>query len=210
MPRLIRYVLTATSMLLALGIASSPFAQDKLTPKAVIAALKGGGYTIYFRHFETGADTADQHLATLAQCATQRQLNEKGARQAIQVRDSFVRLAIPVGDVLASPFCRAWQSADLAFGRHTRVDGLKLPPSKDYTEADKKAMREALLPLLNKVPAPGTNTVIMAHDDNMPAAGGPEIKSQGEAVVIKADGKGGFKVIAQIKPGFWRASLRRD
>jgi hypothetical protein len=197
-------------MLLALGVASSPFAQGKLSPKAAIAALKGGGYTIYFRHFETGADTADQHLVTLAQCATQRQLNEKGARQAIQVRDSFVRLAIPVGDVLASPFCRAWQSADLAFGRHTRVEGLKLPPSKDYTEADKKAMRDALLPLLGKVPAAGTNTVIMAHDDNMPAAGGPEIKTQGEAVIVKADGKGGFTVIAQIKPGFWRASQRRN
>jgi hypothetical protein len=105
--------------------------------------------------------------------------------------------------VLASPFCRAWQSADLTFGRHTRVEGLKLPPSKDYTEADKQAMRETLLPLLGKVPTAGSNTIIVAHDDNLPAAGGPEIKTQGEAVVIKPDGKGGFAVVALIAPGRW-------
>jgi hypothetical protein len=204
MPTFIRRLMAISSMLLALGVASSPFAQEKLKPQAAVAALKNGGYTIYFRHFETGADTADQHLATLAQCASQRQLNEKGARQAIQVRDAFVRLGIPVAEVLASPFCRAWQSADLAFGRHTRVDGLKLPPSKDYTDADKRAMREALLPLLARMPPAGTNTVIMAHDDNMPAAGGPEIKTQGEAVIVKADGRGGFAVVAHIRPSFWR------
>jgi broad specificity phosphatase PhoE len=125
-------------------------------------------------------------------------LNEEGARQAIQVRDAFLRLGIPLIEVLASPSCRAWQSADLSFGRHTRVDGLNLPPSKDYSEVDKKAMRDTLLPLLAKAVPTGTSTVIMAHDDNMPAAGGPEIKTQGEAVIVKTDGRSGFTVVAHI------------
>lgn len=174
-----------------------------LKGKALVEALQKGGYTLYFRHYETGADYADQHTATLGQCGTQRQLNAKGAQQAIAVRDAFTKLKIPVDEVLASPFCRAWQAADLSFGRHTKVEGLKLPPSKDYTEADKATMRDTLVPLLAKAPTSGSNRVIMAHDDNMPAAGGPEIKTQGEVVIVKPDGKGGFTVIAQVKPGAW-------
>lgn len=194
---------------IAMTAAGSLLAAERSNPRQAIEALKAGGYIVYFRHFETGADFPDQHTTTLGQCATQRQLNEKGAHQAIQVRHAFVKLGIPVGDVLASPFCRAWQSADLAFGRHVVVDGLKLPPSKDYTEADKKTMREALLPLLSKSPAAGTNTVIMAHDDNLPAAGGPEIKTQGEAVIVKPDGQGGFAVVAALKPSQWRGLIEQ-
>jgi hypothetical protein len=207
------------ALLAALGIATSPFAQqpvarepiarDRLSPAKAIEALKGGGYIIYFRHFETGADTPDQHLATLQDCATQRQLNEQGARQAVRVRNAFQSMKLPVGQVLASPFCRAWQSADLAFGRHVKVDGLKLPPSKDYTDADKAAMREALQPLLGKAPAPGTNTIIMAHDDNMPAVGGPEIRTQGEAVIVRPDGKGGYAMVALVKPARWAGTVPR-
>lgn len=208
MNRYTKRLMAILGLMLSFAAAQSPFAQERLSPKQAVESIKSGGYTLYFRHFETGADTADQHVATHANCASQRQLNAKGARQAIEVREAFVALKIPVGDVLASPFCRAWQSADLAFGRHTRIDGLKLPPSKDYTEADKRAMRDALLPLLAKAPAAGTNTVIMAHDDNMPAAGGPEIKTQGEVVIVKPDGKGGFIVVAQIRPGFWRRAAR--
>lgn len=199
-------------MLAALGIATSPFAQEasgRLAPLKAIDALKQGGHIVYFRHFETGADTPDQHLVKLDDCASQRQLNEQGVRQAIVVRNAFQAMKIPVGEVLASPFCRAWQSADISFGRHVKVDGLKLPPSKDYTDADKRAMRDTLQPLLGKLPAPGTNTIIMAHDDNMPAAGGPEIKTQGEAIVVKPDGKGGFAVVAAIKPGRWAVAAKR-
>jgi hypothetical protein len=199
------------ALLAALGIATSPFAQERpperLPPAKAIEALRQGGYIIYFRHFETGADTPDQHLVRLEDCSTQRQLNEQGVRQAVRVRNAFQAMKFPVGEVLASPFCRAWQSADLAFGRHVKIDGLKLPPSKDYTDADKAAMRAALLPLLGKDPAPGRNTVIMAHDDNMPAAGGPEIRTQGEAVILRPDGKGGFGVVALIKPGRWPGAI---
>jgi hypothetical protein len=178
------------ALFVILGVTAPAMAEERTPTRQAIEALKGGGHIIYFRHFETGADAPDQHLAQLADCATQRQLNEQGLRQAARVRDAFQRLRIPVGEVLASPFCRAWQSADVSFGRHTKVDGLKLPPSRDYTDADKRTMREALPPLLTRAPAAGTNTIVMAHDDDMPAAGGPEIKTQGEAVIVKPDGRG--------------------
>jgi phosphohistidine phosphatase SixA len=194
--------------LMSFAMMTSPSAAEQLSGRKLVEALKSGGHIIYFRHFETGADTPDQHLARYEDCTTQRQLNEKGVRDAIRVRDAFVKLAIPVSEVLASPFCRSWQSADLSFGRHRKIDGLKLPPSKDYTDADKAAMKATLVPLLAAAPVAGRNLVIMGHDDNMPASGGPEIKTQGEAVIVKPDGKGGFTIVAQVQPWFWRAAAQ--
>jgi hypothetical protein len=194
---------------LALAVTCAAFVQlaaaQELRGPRLVEALRQGGHVIYFRHFETGSDTADQHRVTLGDCATQRQLNVAGAIQGVRTRNAFVALAIPVGEVLASPFCRAWQSADLAFGRHRLVEGLRLPPSETYTDADRAAMRAALVPILAAAPRAGTNTVVMAHDDNMPAAGGPEIPKQGNAVIVRPDGRGGFTVVAQVEAEFWRA-----
>jgi phosphohistidine phosphatase SixA len=203
-----KLVVAISSAVMTFAMATSPFAAEQLAGRKLVEALKTGGHVIYFRHFETGADTPDQHLARYEDCTTQRQLNEKGVRDAVRVRDAFVKLGVPVGEVLASPFCRSWQSADLSFGRHRKVDGLKLPPSKDYTDADKAAMKAVLVPLLAAVAPAGRNLVIMGHDDNMPASGGPDIKTQGEAVITKPDGKGGFIVVAQVQPWFWRAAAQ--
>jgi phosphohistidine phosphatase SixA len=203
-----KLVVAISSAVMTFAMATSPFAAEQLAGRKLVEALKTGGHVIYFRHFETGADTPDQHLARYEDCTTQRQLNEKGVRDAVRVRDAFVKLGVPVGEVLASPFCRSWQSADLSFGRHRKVDGLKLPPSKDYTDADKAAMKAVLVPLLAAAAPAGRNLVIMGHDDNMPASGGPDIKTQGEAVITKPDGKGGFIVVAQVQPWFWRAAAQ--
>ncbi len=194
---------------LTLVLATSTIAQPQITSDRLLAkALQQGGYVIYFRHFQTSADYNDQHTLTLGQCATQRQLIAAGAAQAIDVREAFVKANIPVGSVLSSPFCRAWQSADLAFGRHTVVDGLKLPPSKVYTDADKQTMKTALLPLVSTPPEQGKNTIIMSHDDNIPTIGGPDVKKQGDAVVFKPLGNGKFEVVAELKAARW-AKLAR-
>ncbi len=200
-------VLTAAALTTVL--ATSTIAQPQITSDRLLAkALQQGGYVIYFRHFQTSADYNDQHTLTLGQCATQRQLVAKGAAQAIEVREAFVKAKIPVGAVLSSPFCRAWQSADLAFGRHIVVDGLKLPPSKIYTDADKQTMKTALLPLVSTPPEQGKNTIIVSHDDNIPTIGAPDVKSQGNAVIFKPLGNGKFEVVAELKVARW-AKLAR-
>lgn len=174
----------------------------------VLELLKSGGYILYFRHFETGADTPDQIKAMLGDCATQRQLNARGASQAIAVRDAVQRNGVSISTIYSSPFCRAWQSADLAFGGHNIVDGLKLPPAKDYSPEQRAQMKTALVPLLTASVPAGANVVIMAHDDNLPAAGGPDIKQQGEAVLIKPTAGSGFEVIGHVAPKAWYAMTK--
>jgi hypothetical protein len=94
---------------LTAGIATAWSAS--LRGPALIDTLRQGGHIVYFRHFGAGSDTADQHRVTLG---------------------------IPAGDVLASPFCRAWRSADLASGRYRILEWLRLPPSQTDTDAGTK------------------------------------------------------------------------
>jgi phosphohistidine phosphatase SixA len=200
-------LIVALAMGLSIGKGQAKEPNFLPAPKA-LELLKTGGYILYFRHFETGADTPDQIKAQIGDCATQRQLNARGASQAIAVRDAVQKNGLPVSTIYASPFCRAWQSADLAFGKHTLVDGLKLPPAKDYSPEQTAQMKSVLLPLLTASVPAGGNVVIMAHDDNLPASGGPEIKQQGEAVVIKPTAGNGFEVVGHIAPKAWYAMAK--
>lgn len=182
---------------------STPAPAEDLKGAALLAELKRGGYVIYFRHFETGADFADQVTAKIEDCWTQRQVNGAGFRDARRIGKFFYTQKIPVGRVVASPFCRTWESANMAFGRHERVDALKILPAKDYSPEQNAIMKAGLMPFVSTAPATGTNLIVMAHDDNLTAAGGPLLDVQGEAAVIKPDGKGGFTAVARIKPDQW-------
>jgi hypothetical protein len=193
----------AALIVLALAVSGRAMAAGELKGKALLAALKSGGYVVYFRHFETGQDYADQVTADVANCWTQRRINAAGFRDAQRIGKFFYDQKIPVGRVVASPFCRTWQSADLAFGRHERIDALKILPSKDYTPEQNAVMKAGLLPYIAVPPADGTNVIVMAHDDNLVAAGGPLLDVQGEAAVLKPDGKDGFTVVARLKPDQW-------
>ena len=64
-------------------------------------------------------------------------------------------------------------------------------------------MKKNVLPLLIKTPLPGTNTVIVGHDDIFEAATGIYPEPQGIAYILLPDGKDGFEIVANILPSEW-------
>lgn len=187
---------------------AKPAFTDKLSGVQLLNALQTGGYVIFFRHVQTEVDYADQVFAKMGYCATQRVLGEAGWQQARQIGRTFQQLKIPVGKVYSSEYCRAWQTADLAFGRYEKVPGLNFAPAEEYTEAQIAQMRDGLKPLLIAVPAPGTNTVIVGHDDVFDAATGIYPEPQGVAYILKPDGGGSFEIVANMQVEEW-AQLAR-
>lgn len=179
--------------------------QDKLTAPELLAALRAGGHVIYFRHAQTSRDYADQAdmAMKLSDCSTQRQLSAVGIRQAQEIGAAFRAKAIPVGEVLASQYCRAWKTADLAFGRHQQEPLLNFLPFETYTEQQEQQMKANLAPLLAAVPKQGMNTVIVGHDDLFEAATGIYPEPQGMAYVLTPDGRGGFTPVANMLPREW-------
>jgi hypothetical protein len=129
--------------------------KDKLTGAALLTVLSKGGHIIYFRHAQTDKDYADQADAKmkLDQCETQRKLSAAGIQQAKDIGDAFKAKNIPVGDVITSDYCRAWKTAELAFGRYTKNSKLNFLPFEEYTEAQTKQMKDMVTPLLTATPA---------------------------------------------------------
>jgi phosphohistidine phosphatase SixA len=179
--------------------------KDTMSGPELLGALKKGGHIIYFRHAQTTKDYADQAdpKIDLKNCETQRKLSDVGIKQAKDIGTAFTAKNIPVGDVIASHFCRAWKTADLAFGKHQKNSKLNFLPFEDYTDAQVKEMKANIMPLLTAVPKSSKNTIIVGHDDVFEAGTGIYPDPQGMAYVLTPDGKGSFKLVANLLPEEW-------
>ena len=171
----------------------------------LLANLRSGGYVIFFRHAQTEEDYADQASDNLdlTDCSTQRELSETGWQQAREIGEQFTELGIPVGDVYSSEYCRAWQTADLAFGQYEQKAELNFEPAEEYSDEQFATMRNNLTPFLTAEPEKGTNTILVSHDDVFDAATGIYPKPQGIAFIIKPTGDG-FTLIAALESQQWK------
>ncbi|MEM8831910.1 MAG: histidine phosphatase family protein [Cyanobacteria bacterium P01_G01_bin.19] len=177
--------------------------QDKLSGAELLSALQEGGHVIYFRHAQTEKDYADQVSADVNDCSTQRTLSEVGWEQSLAIAEGFETNSIPVGNVVSSEYCRAWQTAQIAFGRYEKNPALNFLPFEDYTDEQVAEMKANVMPLLTAVPESGTNTVIVGHDDIFESATGIYPDPQGIAYVVTPDGNGGMEIIANMLPEEW-------
>jgi broad specificity phosphatase PhoE len=187
---------------LALAVPGASLAETS-SPAALIEALRDGGHVVFLRHTGTEHDYADQIDAVMGDCSTQRVLSEAGWHDAKTIGAAFARHRIPVAQVVSSEYCRAWQTADLAFGRYVKSRDLNFAPAETYDDAQWAAMREALRPHLAAVPPAGFNVVLVGHDDPFEAATGLYPEPMGVAVVVAPDGAGGFTLLGSLAPDDW-------
>ena len=173
---------------------------DGSSPEHLVTLLKQGGYVIYMRHAQTESDYADQVSATLGDCSTQRVLSECGWDQAKSIGRAIAKHDIPISDVLTSEYCRAWQTADLAFGTYSKTSDLNFEPAESYSAAQVATMADRVRPLL----VSGTgNRVIVGHDDPFEAVTGVYPEPQGVAFVLRTNGDGTVKIVGSIDPENW-------
>jgi len=168
---------------------------------SLLDSLREGGYILYSRHGEATVGI-DQPYLNFQNCYTQRNLSDLGRRQATYYGELIRTLQIPViYPVITSPFCRAVETAQLAFGRrYVQVDPLWVGVynlSGNITQSEQVRILNTLRSKLEILPAPGTNQVIIAH-------GFPETVGLGQipdmgTVVIRPLGRGnGFEIISRL------------
>ena len=182
---------------------------EMLTGQPLLDELKHGGYILYFRHFHTdhtkwhedpikpkhGGMTEKDFLAT---CDQQRPLTDFGRRRARDIGAMIRELGIPIGRVLSSPYCRAVESATLVAGR--------APDATPYALVHRggtltyEMMAANVRPLLGEVPAPGTNTIIVAHRPQMDDV---RFIEEGECFVLRPLGGGKFALVGTIYDSDW-------
>ena len=191
-----RRVLVILAAAAAPPLASCVAAEPAAGLPPLTAALVGGGHVVYFRHAATrwsGIDRIDWPRER------QRLLSEEGERQAEAIGAAWRAAGVPVGAVWTSPFARCADHAQISFGRareDMRLIGL-------LSDDDGRAERTAFLHgLVTDPPVSGTNRVIVSHRSNIAAVADVAL-AEGEGVVLRPDGAGGFAVLGTAMPGEW-------
>jgi phosphohistidine phosphatase SixA len=186
-----------------------PHAHWHSKPEAikVASALQQGGYVIFFRHGKTDMLAQDQHpLPDMSDCSKQRNLSASGVAASKEMGEAIKQLSIPIGQVVASPYCRCMDTARHAFGRVEPSQDLRVARTAHGWALDEAG--ERLKKLVSTRPAAGMNTVLVAHIFNIQKAFGitPE---EGEAIVFQPDGQGSYHVAGRLTATQW-GDLVRD
>jgi broad specificity phosphatase PhoE len=100
------------------GVLLAPVVMSTRSWAADWSALARGGTVALIRHARAPG-TGDPAGFRLDACSTQRNLSEDGRAQAGRLGQAFRDNAVPVGRVLSSRWCRALDTARLAFGDRT-------------------------------------------------------------------------------------------
>jgi phosphohistidine phosphatase SixA len=184
------------AVLFALILASPALAQPD---PDLLARLREGGYVLYLRHASTDFGEDDSRMTSYLDCATQRNLTDKGRAEARALGEHIKRLKIPIGEVLASPFCRTMETARLAFGKATATNEVRGGPARP----DDPTRYAPLKKLLSSKIAKGQNLVISSHGNPFHAVAGPPYLAEGEMAVVRPEGGERFSVIARIPLSDW-------
>jgi phosphohistidine phosphatase SixA len=202
----IRTALAALAILVALPawaqapIPRSSLPQRELAPQQLLAELRQGGYVLYFRHAATDFSQNDEKMKRYEDCADQRNLIDKGRTDARAAGAAIRELKVPIGRVLASPFCRTVETAQLIFGRAEKMTEVRGGPAAPAGSDRYAELRK----ILSTPVGVGANLVVVSHGNPFYSVAGAPYLAEGEAAVIKPLGQD-FRIVARIRVDGWEA-----
>jgi phosphohistidine phosphatase SixA len=178
---------------------SAPQPASAIPVGKIVEELRRGGYIIYFRHTATDFSKSDSGMQGYDDCANQRMLSDEGRAAARMIGDHVRALRLPMGEVLASPYCRTMETAQLAFKRAEPKAEIRESEAGDYA---------GLKRLISMPVARGSNRWIVGHGTPFRAIAGPPHLAEGEAAVIKPGGSS-WTVVARIPQEGWAGLEKR-
>ncbi len=187
--------------LMQYAAAASPEETDGSPPESIVKDLQAGGYLVYFRHAETDRSQVDSDRNNLTDCASQRNLSDAGRAHARTIGEAIRDLNIPIGKVMSSPYCRAKDTAQLAFGKAEISYDLRFGVGDDAEQT--AHLSQALIRMLSTPPAKGTNTILVSHTANLKEAAGIWPKPEGAAYIFKPLNEKIFQYIGRLTPDDW-------
>lgn len=164
---------------------------------AVWKALESGGKVVLFRHGEVqrGPGVGDS-LVRDETCSRERNLSASGRRQFTEIGEAFAARNIRVEGVLASPFCRTRDSAELAFGVSEVREFFSLSEILPESEAQDAALEAA--EVIGDYKGEG-NLVLVTHDPNIVLIAQQSV-GFAHALVLEPQGGPFFEVIGLLQP----------
>jgi broad specificity phosphatase PhoE len=178
----------------ALFLASAPASARERRAEDLWVRLQRGDLVVLLRH-AAAPGTYDPPGFRLEDCATQRNLSEAGREQARRIGHELRARGVEIGPVRSSRWCRARDTAQLAFGRHDPWPDLDSPFGVDRGEVERRVtrIREAVAGWAG----PGT-LVLVTHQFLVSELAGRSL-GEGEMLVLAPE-PGGFSVLGALEP----------
>ncbi len=183
-------------------------ADTVLSGEPLVALLRAGGNNIYFRHAQTDW-SQDDHIERAGDWASceptrVRQLSQAGRRTARAVGDAMRALRIPVGAILASPYCRTVETAKLMnLGPVTNTTDVMNLRAAEYFGGRDAVLQRARSRLA--VPPPANMNVVLVAHGNVARGATDVYPDEAEGVIFRPDGNGGFTFVGRLTPEQWAA-----
>jgi phosphohistidine phosphatase SixA len=177
--------------------------QPRLEGRALVEALREGGLVILLRHMSTDSFVPGEGAHDDQDCASQRNLDERGKQEARDVGAAFKSLGIPVGTVLTSPYCRCVATGKLAFDKGTPSEDLAV--FDELSGPEKEARGKLIRKLLNTAPADGHNTIMITHTGTLLYSFGLQTRPEGIAHIFRPAEFGNAIYLGRVTPEQWSA-----
>jgi broad specificity phosphatase PhoE len=180
------------ALLALITLTATVWSQPSSASEAAWQALRAGGAVAMLRHARAPG-TGDPEGLRLDDCSSQRNLSAEGRNQAQEIGSRFKARAIPVERVLSSRWCRALETARLAFGDATEpfpfLDSL-------FSNRERYVLQtEAVRKLVEGWRGDGV-LVLVTHQVNITALTNV-FPAEGEILVLRPR-TGGFDLIGRI------------
>ena len=113
------------------------------TETQVLKNLKNGGNLIFIRH-AYAPGSGDPNNFNLNDCSTQRNLSDRGKKQAEHIGTIFRENKIEIDEVYSSEWCRCKETAEIAFTNFTTKNFLNSFYSSNYAKNKTKQIKNLM------------------------------------------------------------------
>lgn len=181
--------LTAGLGLLLLAVTAAAAEPDRL-----VEQIGAGGHVLMIRHANAPGNGDPDHFR-IGDCATQRNLDDRGRSQARRIGQWLRNRGIASARVYASQWCRCLETAAI-------IDlgpVAELPALNSFYERprDREPNLATLRSFLVKQPADGPLIILVTHFVTISAITGEGVSS-GEGVVMRLKGADGAEVLGRL------------
>lgn len=187
-----RVALLALTLAIAVGSAVPARADEA----AAWAALRAGGHVALMRHTDAPGGTGDPPGFKLEDCATQRNLSDKGRAEAAAIGTRLKTEGIAFEKIQSSPWCRCMDTARL-------LDMGPVEPAPTFSNVvvlrdQTEALTQGARALIGDWRGAGT-LLVVTHGANIRALTGIS-PATGEIVVVDTAADGAIEAVGRIPP----------
>ena len=171
------------ALLMLVGVQNSLFAQTELAN-----AMQDGQHVLLMRHADAPG-FGDPQGYQLTQCSTQRNLGERGRKQAQSTGDWLAKQGITKAQVYSSPWCRCIDTASLLNKGPVKKEAALGSFFDDMSQAKKQTEDLAKLIQAERIQYPKAPIVMVTHHVNIESFTGKVLNS-GDMVLVKVNSLG--------------------